>query len=113
MKRKPFQSWRLLAQAGKRRFAVNTESQSFPDNELWFRPPDFDELVIDQPSVHLERTGARHLHIQIGDVTLSARVDRAGNTRLSVVDGTFIPRTADIVGAAARYVEPKKPRRKR
>jgi len=114
-KRKPFHSWRLLAQSGSRRWAIDTDDKEGIEGLLPPLPP-FDELVIrDAPAVHLERMDTRHLHIQIGDVTLSAWVDRAGKTRLRLIDGKFVPRTWDIVplddGELVRGVRSKRGKR--
>ena len=109
-KRKPFQSWRLLAQSGSHRFAVDSEERA-----LGFDPilclPEFDEVVVSEPFIHLERMSARSCYVGLGDVKLNVSVDRNGKTKVVLYDGTFDPATGGILGPDEP--PPKKSRRKR
>jgi hypothetical protein len=104
-KRKPFQSWRILAQSGSQCFAVDSERDDKLGLELPPCLPEFDEVVVRDPFIHVERTDTRSLFVGLGDVKLSVYVDRSGKTKVVLYEGELDPTTGVISVASA-----KKPR---
>jgi hypothetical protein len=108
MKRKPFQSWRVLAQSGSHRFAVDSEEQH-PAGGAYpiFCLPEFDEVVIREPFVHLERMDTRSLYVGLGDVKLNVSVDGKGRTKIVLYEGELDPKTG-IISVSAQPTPKKK-----
>ena len=97
-KRKPFQSWRVLAQSGKHCFAVDSEPRTFGGIPAPPQLPEFDEVVVMMPFIHVERMDARSAYVGLGDVKLNVSVDRNGKTKVVLYDGTLDPKTGIIHG---------------
>lgn len=99
MKRPPlFGQWRLLAQAGSRRFSLDStgalcaDSTGATTSTLSLHRqkgmPPFDEIVVRHAGIHLETIGASAIDVHLGHVQLVLWRDRAGKIRVRLLEGT-------------------------
>jgi hypothetical protein len=102
-----FGRWRLLCQGpGERRLSIRTLPKSasekdfekrYPEHvdrgEQWLKdPPQFDELVIHNMGVHLERLDTNTLWMEIGPAQfVLCREKRTGELRLRMQEGAYDP----------------------
>jgi hypothetical protein len=97
-RRKPFQSWRVLAQSGGQQFAVDSEPRTFGGIGNGGPPclPEFDEVVVREPYIHVERMAARSCYVGLGDVKLAVSLDRSGKIKVVLYEGKLDPKTGVI-----------------
>lgn len=106
-----FARWRILCQGpGERYLSIRSRPKTkferaaekrYPDahaKEQWVKDaPHFDELVVHNLDLHLERMSNDTLWMGIGDVDFAVWRDRrTGKTCVRITEGVYDPATGDI-----------------
>lgn len=106
-----FARWRVLCQGpGDRYLHIRTSPKSKAEQafarrhfraveprDQWLNdPPQFDELVISNLGVHLERMGDNELFVALGDAKFSVWRDARGKVQCMLYEGQFEPTSGMI-----------------